>query len=202
MFSLLFNVTFYVINNFTTNPDDTKIRNGGKCDKTPFYVSIGGGWHFSLTCRRENNPETEGNYIRASITRAGAELFLGDVWAEYCKPKLPKCRCKSLLGTILEDYPKLDTIRGYFAAYPKVAGCRCYMGAAARAGFKYVTMKSGRDVCDDKQTVNANSYVELCNYYKKHKCGSSERVVVGKMTKEEQTKKDIEIIDSIPIDGI
>ena len=82
-----------------------------------------------------------------------------------------------------------------------IAGCKCYLGAAARAGFKYVTMQSGRNECDAEQTFNANTYEDLCNYYKKHKCGSRENAVEGKITKQ-QTKKDIEIIDSIPIDGI
>ena len=118
----------------------------------------------------ENNMKKEGNYIRSNIRNG--ELDLEDVWTEYCKPKHPKCGCKSLLDTILTDYTKLDTILLTFAAHPIIAGCRCYLGAAARKGFKYVTVKSGRSECDGEKPLNKNNYVVLCNYYKEHNCVS------------------------------
>ena len=91
---------------------------------------------------KPNQNLNEGNYIKFNEIQSdkGRTITLYMVYTQYCTPKLEQCRCKSLLETLLDDRPDTIKIQGAFAAKPPIAGCKCYLGAAVRKGFKFVNL--------------------------------------------------------------
>ena len=65
-----------------------------------------------------------------------------------------------MLQKVLELNPQVDRIDGYMKADPFIAGCKCYLGVAARAGFRFV------EDCDPKSEgrieFTKNDYGKIC----------------------------------------
>ena len=72
-----------------------------------------------------------------------------------------------MLKRVLKRHPEVNRIDGYFNANPFMAGCRCYLGQAADAGFKFIedvavgptlripfTKESYVDVCEKLEKSN------------------------------------------------
>ena len=116
----------------------------------------------------------EGNYIAHYLKDDSHTIYLEDVYAEYCKPKPEECHCKTMLRNVLERFHDVDKIEGIFMASPFTAGCRCYLGAASRRGFRFVQFYSDRKGCNEKKEISPDKeadtyYGHVCESYKKQK---------------------------------
>lgn len=138
-------------------------------------------WEFWTCTRKEGEPkgewENEGNYIRFDFIpgERTPTLQLNMVYTRYCTPALDKCRCKSLLESLLDKRPEINRIIGKFLAKPAIAGCKCYLGAAARKGFKYLKMygKGENKRCQGKRRVTVKHYDKICNKIVLNKCSDA-----------------------------
>ena len=140
----------------------------GKCKATPSHHELES--YSILTCAEDGKDFCEGNFIVYSLSSNRVTFDLRDVNAEYCKPKPKACHCKTMLKNLLDRYPELNKIDGYFTADPFIKGCRCYLGTAARANFKFVQMQSKIEECNEKTEFNDETYGKICDNYKKKNC--------------------------------
>ena len=113
-----------------------------------------------------------GNFIKYTKTQAGSwnTLKLVFVLANYCKPQLQQCRCSSLLDMLLALDSTINRITGYFNAKPYIAGCKCYMGAAAIHGFRFLKMDDDRKGCRGTKEFTVDNYTETCEMLLRSKC--------------------------------
>ena len=113
-----------------------------------------------------------GNGIVFEKERAGRwnTLTLNSVITTYCKPQLEQCRCRSLLESLLALDSTINKITGYFNAKPYVAGCKCYMGAAAIHGFRFLKMDDDRKGCRGTKEFTVGNYTETCEMLLRSKC--------------------------------
>ena len=113
-----------------------------------------------------------GNFIKYTKTQAGSwnTLKLVFVLANYCKPQLQQCRCSSLLDMLLALDSTINRITGYFSAKPYIAGCKCYMGAAARQGFKFLKMDGERKECRGTEPFTVRDYAQICERLSDDNC--------------------------------
>jgi len=120
-----------------------------------------------------------GNYVDAAVKNYGSAnetVVIDFVKADRCRPKPENCNCKSLLERVVSSFPKAATIEiQCFIADPALYGCLCYLGTAARHGFKSVELKKCRDPQhqDNKDPVvdfNANNYRKKCEEIEKREC--------------------------------
>ena len=81
-----------------------------------------------------------------------------------------------MLDKVLKLNPEVDRIDGHFIANPFMAGCRCYLRAAAKVGFKYVQTRLG---CEAEFT--SENYVDVCNDLLKKKCAGSAKLFKNKV---------------------
>ena len=58
-------------------------------------------------------------------------------------------------------------------------GCRCYLGSAARAEFKFVELGGLKELCQGMIKFDEHDNVETCEEYEKKKCAGAK----GKITK-------------------
>ena len=122
----------------------------------------------ALTCALDEADFCDGNHIQYTTGRDSTHHFLSldNVEGEKCKPKPELCHCKTLLEKVLErvleENPETNRIDGHFAARPFMAGCRCYLGVAAKVGFKFV-----ESVTTGRIDFNEDNYVEVCKRLKK-----------------------------------
>ena len=65
-----------------------------------------------------------------------------------------------MLQKVLESNPQVDRIDGYMKADPFIAGCRCYLGAAARAGFRFVEDCDPK--CKERFEFTTDDYGKIC----------------------------------------
>ena len=101
------------------------------------------------------------------------------ILGEYCKPKPEACHCKTMLDKLLALNPNIDRIEGRFLPDHFMKGCRCYLGSAARAGFKFVELGGMKEQCQGKIEFDEHDYVETCEEFEKKKCAGEK----GKITK-------------------
>ena len=133
-------------------------------------------------CRRLATGEA-GNAIFFFVHDSDKTLVISSVNAEICKPKPEGCRCKNLLGSLIDKYPDLDKISGKFMARNAIGGCKCYLGAAGRKGFNYISLDSNKDGCKGKKALTSLNYDEICKQYAENECGSDKTPVDGYITK-------------------
>ena len=66
---------------------------------------------------------------------------------------------------VLERHPEVNRIDGYFNANPFMKGCRCYLGQAAKAGFRFI---EDDDIESTKSIeFTKENYVEVCETLQK-----------------------------------
>ena len=152
-------------------------RIGIKCSKEPELFGTN-----TWACRRLDTGEA-GNEIIFYLDESDNTLVLSFVYTEICDPKPEACRCKNLLGSLIDKYPDLDTIRGIFNPSNVIGGCRCYLGAAVKKGFNYVSLDSNKDGCKGKKAFTSQNYGEICQQYAENECGSDIDPVHGNITK-------------------
>jgi len=106
-----------------------------------------------------------GNYVRALVKNSNsrnAKLVIKVVRTDKCIRNSTECSCKTLLDRVISSFRTVAKIEiNQFIANPKLAGCRCYLGNAARYGFKSVELKN----CSKKDRVvkfDENNYVTQC----------------------------------------
>ena len=120
-----------------------------------------------LTCSLEDKKWSNGNHIMYGVYKDGNShvLKIETLIANLCEPKPEKCHCKTLVEKVLELNIQTDRIDGYMKADPFIAGCNCYLGAAARAGFRFV------EDCDDASAgrieFTKNDYGQICESLEK-----------------------------------
>ena len=81
-----------------------------------------------------------GNYVIYEVNNKGNQnvLELKSINAEKCKPKLKLCHCKTMLEKLLKRYDNVDQVNGYFMGDSFIKACKCFLGSAARFGFRFV----------------------------------------------------------------
>ena len=143
----------------------------GPCTGHPSLYELGLGrlWSCALPGR---DPCTKGNHIRYFVSGPPNALIMDvqSVHANYCQGKPEGCRCKNLLGNVLDRYPTLRQLRGQLSAHPFMAGCRCYLGSAARRGFTAVSFNSPRPECTAVREFNVNNYQSNCKEFDDLNC--------------------------------
>ena len=142
-----------------------------------------------VQCPNTEDPERVGNHIQYHIT--GTSMSIKGVCMENCgEPRPKKCHCNKMLDEILARHKAVKEIVGIFSAEKHMAGCRCYLGAAARADFKFVQIDVPVNVpgctvfSEQKKEISAekrspNYYVKVCNNLFEQGC----KVLPGKITK-------------------
>ena len=121
-------------------------------------------------CKRWGIPNP-GNYIRFNLQNDDTYLGLDCVETTYCQPTTEACSCKALLGGLLSNFPGLE-ISGIFLdfqARPYIKGCKCYLGAATRAGFTSLNILRETPECPEETKINASNYIEECQSLEKKK---------------------------------
>ena len=124
-----------------------------------------------------------GNYVEYSVE--DKTLKLGMVSTNNCKRKKEEptnCNCKELLARVLDLNQNVNKITGRFVASPWIAGCKCYLGTAARAGFTHVKLHSEKKKCQGIREFDTKTYGKVCEKYGKQKCTRSR----GEITKSEE----------------
>ena len=119
-----------------------------------------------MTCALEERINF-GNHILYEITKDGNHhvVTVWNVVGDRCEPKPEKCHCKTLLQKLLELNPQVDRIDGYMKADPFIAGCKCYLGVAARAGFRFV--EDVEDASAGRMEFTTNDYGQICETLEK-----------------------------------
>jgi len=121
----------------------------------------------ALTCALDENDYCDGNHIIYTVRKddSGKDyLELDMVDATLCEPKPKKCHCNTMLPKVLKKNKKVKWIEGYFTANPFIAGCRCYLGVAAKKGFKFVEIEA-----DPPKSFKftKKTYVNICKLMEK-----------------------------------
>ena len=169
----------------TCNTAQRPIGETGKCRSKPFLHELKNGPILSCALPGKNLCD-EGNHIQYAINENTFDLQ--NVYAEYCKPKPKECHCKTMLHHLLSQNPNIVRIEGIFSANPFIAGCRCYLGAAAKNGFKYVKLDSSKEGCGEEQDFITTPYKTVCKNYKNLNCidglPGMEAGVAGVITRE------------------
>ena len=121
-----------------------------------------------MTCAANDLDKRKGNHIEYAVNKDRNEnvLEIGMVVGDLCRPKPEQCHCKTLLQRLLELNPQVDRIDIRIDANPFMAGCKCYLGVAARAGFKFV------EDCEPAGRIEftTNDYEKICETLPKSKC--------------------------------
>ena len=96
--------------------------------------------------------------------------------ARYCNnnPTLAECNCNGLFSYVMDENRDVAEIIGRFMSgaggrYESFA-CECFLGAAAKHGFRYVKLKSYKPECNDQRQFNEKDYLTVCAKYKKQAC--------------------------------
>ena len=126
----------------------------------------------SVQCPNKD-PKKVGNYMQYHIT--GTSMSIESVCMENCgEPRPKKCHCNKMLDKLLARHTFVNEIVGIFSAEKHMAGCRCYLGAAARANFNFVQVnvpvnapgctifsEQRKEISAEKRSPNY--YVKVCN---------------------------------------
>ena len=110
-------------------------------------------------------------------------LELKSINAEKCKPKPKGCHCKAMLDKLLQRYNKVNLINGYFMGDSFIKACKCFLGSAARFGFRFVEFSAAG--CSGKTKfadVDHDDHDSICEAVEKKKC-KWEEVEIAKVTK-------------------
>ena len=75
---------------------------------------------------------------------------------------------------LLKENPQSDRIDGHFAADPFMAGCKCFLGPAADAGFNAV---ESRMIKGKIQKFNKQSVVKVCENFQKKKIFGNAKIL-------------------------
>ena len=146
-----------------------------KCSPDLKYTEDGaGGW--VVQCPNTEDRNEMGNFISYKIT--GPEMSLDNVCMTNCGEPRPKaCHCNTMLDKLLARNTNVNEITGLFVARNHIEACRCYLGAAARANFKFVQMDEPGFLkrCEEKKEISANRlspnyYVKVCDTLFKQGC--------------------------------
>ena len=130
-------------------------------------------FHYTCAIKQPDNDcwKYDGNFIRYQLLDGEKTLKLVNINAEYCVPKPPGCHCNTMLSNLLPKLQKIDKIVGYFSANPFLAGCKCYLGSAAKANFKFLQMTkvlpNAPKECSRKISFDAKDYGKICEGLKK-----------------------------------
>ena len=129
-----------------------------------------------VTCPVNEDPEELGNFI--SFQETAASMTLEAVCMTNCgEPRPKECHCGTMLDNLLARITYVNEIKGTFTGTNFMAGCRCYLGAAARAKFEFVQMDEPGFLrrCEEKKRISANKlspdyYVKVCDTLLREGC--------------------------------
>ena len=116
-----------------------------------------------------------GNHIRYTKGTDETHNFIriDNVDGESCEPKPEKCHCKTMLEKLLKENPQVNRLDGHFASEPFMAGCKCYLGTAADAGFKVVAHRKIKG----KFTFDKKNYDRVCQYFEHKKLFGNAKIL-------------------------
>ena len=125
-----------------------------------------------LTCALEDPDWRDGNHIVYGITKDSHHVLkLYKEISHHCGPKPEKCHCKDMLQKVLELNPQVDRIDSDMKVNPFLAGCRCYLGVAARAGFRFIEdCDLASEGPEGRIKFTTNDYEKICETLPKSKC--------------------------------
>ena len=102
------------------------------------------------------------------------------------EPRPKQCHCSTMLDKVLDRHTNVNEITGTFASANFIGGCRCYLGAAARAEFKFVQMDEPGFLrrCEERKEISKNKlspnyYVKVCDTLFRQGCEDK----AGRITK-------------------
>ena len=129
-----------------------------------------------VACPVTEDPEELGNFI--SFQETAASMTLEAVCMTNCgEPRPKECHCGTMLDNLLARITYVNEIKGTFTGTNFIAGCRCYLGAAARAKFEFVQMDEPGFLrrCEEKKRISANKlspdyYVKVCDTLLREGC--------------------------------
>ena len=88
---------------------------------------------------------------------------------KYCQSKSAhgECSCSRLFDGLLQNEQFQDIAHLHLLMSPKkredyMAACRCYLGAAARAGFRSLKITYATERCNGEKTLSRGAYTNLC----------------------------------------
>jgi len=129
---------------------------GIRCEEKAKYKEVA-GTVLNYCPMKNSDKETSGNYVIAAFDKK--ILDINYVEAYKCDPKPDDCNCKSLLTGVVQNFPRASKISLIFTATPAIAGCKCYLGTAARNGFKKVDVEN----CDTIIDFDEKNYSKKCD---------------------------------------
>jgi len=150
-------------------PPGMRVRTRPRCEEKAKYKEVG-GTVFNYCPEKGSDKETSGNYVIAAFDKK--ILDINYVEAYKCDPKPDDCNCKSLLTGVVQKFPRASKISLIFTATPAIAGCKCYLGTAARNGFKKVDVEN----CDAIIDFDEKNYSKKCEDL----IGRADQCYVGK----------------------
>jgi len=130
-----------------------------------------------------NNWNT-GNYVEAAVMNSTTKdsLTIQVVMANTCirNSSESECSCKSLLDRVIRSFrttAKTILIQD-FIAEPAMAGCRCYLGTAAKYGYRSVDIKYC--ATDPIYKFDQKNYVDKCEAIVKRSCAEDSDWLIKK----------------------
>ena len=150
-----------------------------------------GDYYYWKCPTKKPGPPRSGNFIGHKIeqTVRWTTIELKDVQTTFCQPKPKQCSCSSLLDSLLLKNPSVDRIAYYFDAEPFMAGCKCYFGAAVRAGFKYVKLNGwsiSLEKCTGIKKLTKRKYPQMCQKLHNKNCYGLTEITKQKPDKDDQ----------------
>ena len=128
-----------------------------------------------------SDDKLDGNHVIFSYPGPGHDVLeISDLNDKYCVPDVPECRCNELLDVLLKLEKKAVQIDTMIPVQSFTKYCLCYLGASARAGFKFVQMTqyvNPKPECIDKKPIRKGNpfqplYISVCDAYETNKCGN------------------------------
>jgi len=122
-----------------------------ECEKKSYFKEVDGVAYSYCSEKGTAYPAngttalTNGNYVRATLWTDKKNLNIGFVLGTKCEPKPDGCNCKTLLEKVVSKYKTVERIILKFMANPPIHGCNCYLGTAARNGFKSLDIENCHD---------------------------------------------------------
>jgi len=144
---------------------------GNGCEEKAKYKEVA-GTVYNYCPKKGSDKETSGNYVKAVFEQAKKILVINFVQGDECDPKPADCNCKSLLTGVVRKFTTASKISLIFGATPAIAGCKCYLGTAARNGFKKVDVEN----CDAIIDFDEKNYSKKCEDL----IGRADQCYVGK----------------------
>ena len=130
----------------------------------------------------EGKDERKGNFVE--YDGINDVLHIIRVIDDYCKPEQESCKCNTLLDRMFTLVPvrAINRIDTRIDTMSLMDGCMCYLGAAARVGFRFVKMAGMHEKpeCTDIKEITTEFLprFHLCQSYVDNECGKQMMTII------------------------